>query len=338
MSIPDTIRLTGQHDIASAVPYLIGFHPQDSLVCVVLHRRAIVFVARLDLPAVANDPGWQAPADTVALIARYGSAALIVGYGARGRVDPAAATLDAALRAANVGVLATMRVHHGRYYCVDCDAGCPPEGRVYDPAASAFAAEAAYRGVAPLPDRAAVQQLIEPVRGAAGERMRTASLAALRRLKTMLPEATADQPGPDGLSVGTIEPVLRDGITAVQLAFAAAGRDETLSDDDVAWLAAVLLIPKVRDFAWTTCDGGETQRRLWIDVTRRPISATAAAPACLLALTAYLGGDGVLARIAVDRALQTDPGYSLAHLLDQALRAGVPPYVVRQAITGTVTG
>lgn len=45
----------------------------------------------------------------------------------------------------------------------------------------------------------------------------------------------------------------------------------------------------------------------------------------LLAVLAWWAGDGARAGILVDRALDADPGYRLALLVDQALRAGMPP-------------
>jgi hypothetical protein len=47
------------------------------------------------------------------------------------------------------------------------------------------------------------------------------------------------------------------------------------------------------------------------------------APACLLAFAAWRAGDGVLARIAVQRALAADPGYPLATLVQQLIHHGV---------------
>ena len=47
--------------------------------------------------------------------------------------------------------------------------------------------------------------------------------------------------------------------------------------------------------------------------------------ATLLAATAYEKGDGVLAQSALDRALEHDDEYPLAHLLKRVFAAGWPP-------------
>lgn len=49
------------------------------------------------------------------------------------------------------------------------------------------------------------------------------------------------------------------------------------------------------------------------------------APATLLAFAAWQAGDGTLANLAIDRALQTDPGYSMALLLLRLFTSGIAP-------------
>ena len=69
----------------------------------------------------------------------------------------------------------------------------------------------------------------------------------------------------------------------------------------------------------------DAHRRLWTDLVRRAQPGYVAAPASLLAFTAWQNGDGALANIALDRALADTPGYSMALLLREALDAGAPP-------------
>lgn len=44
------------------------------------------------------------------------------------------------------------------------------------------------------------------------------------------------------------------------------------------------------------------------------------------------GGNGAYARIALDRALASDPDYSFAVLLTEGLDRGVPPKALRAAL------
>ena len=333
MVTPDKLTLTTRDDRVAAVPYLVGFTPTDSLVVVVLDDTRVRFAARLDLPHPSDLAELVAPAaQNAAMIARHGSAAYLVGYGPGDRVAPAATLLTTALTTAGVDVLEALRVGDGHYWCLCGDTGCA-DGVAYDPAASRIAAEAVYRGLAPLPDRAALERLITPVTGAERDRMRATTTTALHRLTDML----ATDRGADANDVRPAPPehVVRAGIATVQQAYESAARGETLSDDDVAWLTAVLILPEIRDHSWITCDGGDAQRRLWTDVTRRAMPAPRAAPACLLAVTADQAGDGALANIAVSRALHADPDYYLARLLGHAMQAGVSPQQWRAATNGT---
>ncbi len=74
-------------------------------------------------------------------------------------------------------------------------------------------------------------------------------------------------------------------------------------------------------------------RRLWIDVVRHAGEAYVPAPASLLAFIAWQTGEGALANIAIERALAADPDYSMAHLIGQAVSAGLPPSAARLPMT-----
>ena len=64
---------------------------------------------------------------------------------------------------------------------------------------------------------------------------------------------------------------------------------------------------------------------LWTDVLRRVEAAYAPAPACLLGYAAWRAGRGVLARVAVDRALEAEPLHPMAGLLNEVLGLGIGP-------------
>jgi hypothetical protein len=140
-----------------------------------------------------------------------------------------------------------------------------------------------------------------------------------------------------GPGAGRRERLLVDaGRRAVQEAIAtyrAGGRP--LADESVAWITVVLAHLAVRDDAWSRMDPGfrAAHLRLWTDVVRRATPAYLAAPASLLAFTAWQSGEGALANIAIDRALAADPGYSLAQLLRDIMDAGVPPSAARVPMT-----
>jgi Tfp pilus assembly protein PilF len=67
---------------------------------------------------------------------------------------------------------------------------------------------------------------------------------------------------------------------------------------------------------------------MWTDLVRRAEPEFAATPAVLLALSALRAGNGVLAAMAVQRALQADPVDSLAQTLADVVAAGIDPATV----------
>jgi hypothetical protein len=74
---------------------------------------------------------------------------------------------------------------------------------------------------------------------------------------------------------------------------------------------------------------------LWTECTSRVPEPLDAAPATLLAVSAWLRGDGAMARIALDRALDSQPDYALAGLLSQGMDAGLGPRDLRSMVAGT---
>jgi Domain of unknown function (DUF4192) len=118
------------------------------------------------------------------------------------------------------------------------------------------------------------------------------------------------------------------GLAAVRAAIQVYRNGGSITRSDRhAWLALALTSLRIRDDAWARMDPqhGEAHRHLWTDLVRRAQPGYVAAPASLLAFTAWQCGDGALANVALDRAVADDPGYSMAILLRDALAAGAPP-------------
>jgi hypothetical protein len=61
-----------------------------------------------------------------------------------------------------------------------------------------------------------------------------------------------------------------------------------------------------------------------------------AAPATLLAVCAWLRGDGAMASVALERALDSDEDYRLAQLLRSALAACMRPEELRAMVVATL--
>ena len=127
-----------------------------------------------------------------------------------------------------------------------------------------------------------------------------------------------------------------EGLSAVADALGTYRRGGKLAtDDQVAWLSLALTNLRVRDDAWARMDPGhrDAHTRLWTDVVRRAEPPYVPAVASLLAFTAWQCGNGALANVALDRALEADPRYSMALLLRDTIDAGTPPSMARLPMT-----
>jgi len=109
------------------------------------------------------------------------------------------------------------------------------------------------------------------------------------------------------------------------------------ADADIAELALALTDPAVRDTSLTYSLDHHTRaaQRLWTTLLRATPAPHRAEPAVLLAVTAYLHGDGILAALAADAALHAHPHLRLATLIHLSLRSGLPAEQLRAAITET---
>ena len=318
----------------AVIPHLLGFHPSRSMVVVGLDaaRGRVKLAFRYDLPDPPDSARSREIAEHAAdvLRKRQVSTAIAVGYGAGTLVTPVAEPLRAGLRSAGIALRDLLRVEDGRYFSYVCeDPGCcPPDGAAFDGLAHPAAAALAAAGLDARPDRAALAGTLAPLTGPAAESMRHATERALLRARELI---AAAPPGTDAM-----QPVVDAGRAAVREAIGTCrGGGQIIDDDQMAWLAVTLADLRVRDDAWARMDPKHraAHRRLWIDVVRHATEPYVPAPASLLAFTAWQSGEGALANIAIERALAADPGYSMAHLLGQAVDAGLPPSAARLPMT-----
>ncbi|HEY3007974.1 MAG TPA: DUF4192 domain-containing protein [Micromonosporaceae bacterium] len=311
-------------DLLVLVPYMIGFHPTDSVVVVALRGKRVVFAARSDLPAAtASAIERRELARYVASVVSQQDAAgvAVIGYGDPDTVAPVVRSVADALAETGLAILDEIRVAGDRYWCLLCDDPdcCPPEGVPFDSDASEVAAAATYAGEVALPDRAALSHQVGAVDGRARESMRLATARAEDRLRALVEGATdADVLGARAVRIA--------GEDAVREAMDRHRDGGGLGDDEVAWISLLLAYTPVRDFAWRQLTGRhDWQVALWMDVLRRAQPNLAAPPASLLAFAAWRAGRGALAAVALERALAADPAYSMAVLLDEAVHSGIPP-------------
>lgn len=334
-SRPPRVRVSSPADVLSIVPHLLGFHPQRSLVVVGAGepRDRIELAFRYDLPD-PPDPVQAAEIvqHAVAVLEhRQLSTVIGIGYGPGHLVTPVADVLTSALRRTSLRLHELIRVDDGRYWsylCGDPEC-CPVEGVRFDSSASPAAAAMALAGLAAYPDRAALASTLASVTGPAATAMERATGRAEDRAAGLIAQAAGPgRPWP-------ARPPADAGRQAVREAIQTYRAGGQLTDDPLAWLSVLLTQLPVRDDAWSRMDPGHRapHLRLWTDLVRRVRPDYLPAPASLLAFTAWQCGEGALANIAIDRALETDPGYSMALLLRDVIDAGVPPSAAQLPMT-----
>ncbi|WP_127499128.1 DUF4192 domain-containing protein [Actinoplanes solisilvae] len=300
-----TIAVRSAADLIAVTPYLLSFHPSDSIVVIGTVGRIVTFVARHDLPP----PGADGSEWIASLVARQGvEAAAVLGFGPATPVARSVEALAATLERRGLLVPEKLRITDGRWWMVGCADGrcCPPEGRPVPSPSNPVAAAAIFQGQVALPDRAALVKQIAAVEGEPRRLMAAATKEVCDRL--CIPRGfLRDQAG---FAV----------VRAVEERYAKSG---SLPFDETACLGVMLAEPEVHDYALDRTADEPWRLSLWTEVTRRVEPVWVPGPATLLAYAAWRAGNGALARIALDRALLQDPGHRFAALLDRLLAAGI---------------
>lgn len=306
-------------DVLATVPYLLGFHPTESLVVVALRapRNRVVCTMRVDLPPIRFA---GAVADQLLGAAGHSAASgvLVIAYSADAEpADSIAAQVSAAFAGAGMTVLGVWRSDSSRWWCRCTSGSCsrPEGGTLYD-AAGPCAAEAVSHGLVALADRSEVAAMV--------------TAAPEREAKTMgeLTVRTAARLGVDGEANSSEADLDRRGQSWVERFLATfASRPRWLTNSEVALLSAWLVRIHVRDAAWCLLDRAaiDAHISLWQQMTRRAAPGYVAAPAALLAFAAWLAGRGALAQCALDRVFAEDPDYSMGWLIAETLSSGLPP-------------
>lgn len=355
------VSLRGPAELADALPYLLGFHPDDSIVVVAVHGERGRLGGRIRIGLTPDPAEWPALSSQVAaclegtgLVRDSGPDGALLflcrdpekgetGRQVMERLRPLAQSLRTACGARDMPVYEALCLSDGRYwsYCCPDDACCPLEGKPLKPhGTSTMAAAAAYAGLT--------------VRGSLREMQ--------ARLATIEPPLTETQVDAlDATSVALVPRMLTaEGRTAVGgetlqlleslmarfhaskppegLQAEADGHDDALLSAGEA--AAVLLglqDREVRDRAAEWMEGPEAAPalRLWRALARRcvaPYSEHAAAPLTLAGWVAWSSDFEPEARVALDKALHSDPEYTFAHLLHRAFNDGMDPEPLRACL------
>ncbi|MEV0636451.1 DUF4192 family protein [Streptomyces sp. NPDC050619] len=356
------VTLRTPSELADALPYLLGYRPEDSIVLVALHDRGgrgrFGGRARLGIPT--NEDDWESAARQLAHGLIMGSerrgarpeqmVAYLCQEPAKGesgqqvmrRLTRLAGLLRTECGRLDVPVIEALCISDGRFwsYCCPSEGCCPVEGLPMGlPGTSVLAAAAAYAGLQvrgtlrelrarllPWETAAALEQeiVLDTTSMALVPRMLDEwSRAAVAEETMELAERLMARFAEAPPVSGTLQADLRD--------------DELLGHEDAATLILGLQDRATRDRAaeWMEGDEADPALRLWRALARRcvgPYGEHAAAPLTLVGWVAWSSGDDIEAREALAMALGADPDYLFARLLHQACNEGLDPESIRHCL------
>jgi hypothetical protein len=352
--VPDhfDVRLSDPGEIAAGLPHLLGFRPRESVVLVSLAGPSggrVGLTVRGDIPPAEHAAALAAVLTRSVCTDRPRGVLLAVVSDAANDPgpdvgEPGSGTLDLphrplvhemvlALATAGVPVRVAMLVRSGRWWSYDCPHACcaPGAGTALPGGVSALEVAGVAAGQVVEIDR---EDLVRRITGPGGL-ARAAMAAACDRVAGEYAGRVRDA----GRAV-----VAAESWTAVTEAVGrcrpgrATARDR-LGDLEVARIVWGLRDREVRDRAlqFATGQDAASAEVLWTECTRRAPAPLDAAPATLLAVSAWLRGDGAMANVALTRALDSEPGYPFARLLAQGLAACLGPGELRALIGAAVT-
>ncbi len=307
-SRPQTrLRISGPSDLLAVVPYLIGFHPRESLVVILVRSGQVVVTARMDLPP--REAGDLLARQWIELADQHEAPGMVlVAYSCdRARAEELLGILVD--RVPGERLAEVLYVAQDRYFSLLCDGPCcPVEGTLFDHSTHPLAAEAVYAGLAIQPDRASLAALVAGPPEAEHARLGALADAELAEL-----DLIDGPPGAARTLRETIDQALHD--------------PGGLRERGCLRLALLVTDVHLRDLAWAqfSAENAEDQVAVWQEVVIRVPPTLAAAPLCLLGMAAWISGQGALLNVCCERLAVVAPAYSMARLLEAISSQALPP-------------
>jgi hypothetical protein len=341
------IRISEPGELIEAIPYLIGFHPADSLVLIGFSSsesdasdiKQVRVSLRVDLPPL--DISAHELSVLVQAIARTTvKAVVVVIVTSEGSGDPRLSdrwhclpgSLTQALDFHGITTLDVLYADDEKWWSLVCQdlACCPPGGTFRAVGCSLSAVRATVAGLVALPNREALAAQLDPLPTelrarldpeiADAEHRVTQALLGNRLGRTRRSDTAAlfqlARSWPVGLEAGLVPGLVQ---TARHPAPA-------LSAKQIARFGVALSDIVIRDDIWLAIDERslDAEPLLYELLIRLPVPYDAAA-LFLFGWAQWRRGKGTLAGIAAERALESDPNYSAATLLLSAVRSGLDP-------------
>ena len=294
-------------ELLAIIPYLIGFHPQESLVVVFVRLGRVILAGRLDLPA---DADGKKMADFIGALAKRerAEALALVAYSAAAL--PANRLLTRLMdHLTDHELTDVLYVGHGRWWSLTCaDECCPLAGTPLDLTSHPLSASAVLAG---LGTRASRHELEASVAGPPDDE--------LPRLDRLIDALLADHEQLD-------EPEEAGRLLASMIDHGLVNPD-VLDEESCVLLGLLVRDVHLRDLAWALIApaSADDHVRLWGAVVAHVPPAVAAAPLCLLGIAAWVQGAGALLNCCSERLARVDPDYSMGRVLAEISEQAIPP-------------
>ncbi|MFC0221197.1 DUF4192 domain-containing protein [Nocardioides zeicaulis] len=297
---PVKLVVRSPEELLAAVPHMLGFQPEESVVLVPF-RQGLPSL-RVDLPTTtqARADVWEAIHEGLYRHVHPGAqVALICFTPDDASAERASRHLTAHLE--TIGVTTQLRLHAHADTWRDLDTG--RTGSLATSATDRLAAQMVLAGAAqPVSSRQALAASLVGDRDPVAKVLTGVRAAASKN--TVLAE--------------------RSWAHAQLQQFHVDGN--RLSDTDSARMLVAVEDIGTRDVLWSnmTRQNAPSHVALWSDLTRRAPDSVRAAPSMLLAFSSWLRGDGARAWCALDQ-IPPGPPYSMAALVASVLEHGLHP-------------
>lgn len=317
-------------EFRASIPYLLGFYPERSLVIIGLDiSNAIAVTIRVDAPTTVEDV--HAMMDQIAaILERSAPYRLIVAYcddyelaesDVEGREQITLAALRAFETVSELAPLIQRVLAERGYECAFVWPARPGMPRSELGPVPQIAVAHVLAGRTLLRSRADLAGQLRPIRGSARRAVRD-QIAELERMSTSRVDLVA-------LVASILESqaeAAHDGHRAAQIDAAMVSQCAVALSDIGARDILITMIAQER--GWWCVEP-------WVRIVQLVPTRHVAPASTLLAIVAYLMGDGALAQVALDTALRHNPAYSLASMIASGLHQGLHPRELRKILAST---
>ena len=304
---PNSITVSNLADLLGVLGALFGFHVEESLVAITVspEQNEIGFRLRVDLPAT-SDASLCAQVVVNHLIQNEASHVVFaVVCDENEIIHPLLSALHQECRANGIEVITSGWGDGSSCWTFDALTNELVDRVSYNPRTSDLMLEAIIAGVRVHNSRAEYARQIAPPSGHA----RALAEERQRNFEQLIGSNLEDAE----LAIAEVRKLRRSG--------------SEISAQQISELCVWLTNTQARDALWLGMDrdSAEVDLAFWSIVAKNVAPPHEINAIMLLAFAAWMRGDGALARIAIDRALNAAPNHRASQLLARALDCGLSP-------------